>query len=122
MSTVQFFIRALPFFFLILFGIALLVLAHHYGSIIGFPKQFTTALGVYLLASLLLPGVYRFMRVLIDWYYDESIITNQRIIIHDQQGIFAEGVVTASMRSVEEVTLLQKGFLRTIFDFRSLEV
>ncbi|GEM_PF-5521663 len=122
-SFAEFFIRSIPFFFTIVLGILVLFLASFYGSRIGFPEQSFTTFGVFLLAAFfLIPGSYRLISALIDRSYDESIITNQRVVIHDQHGLFGEGVVTASIRSVEEVTLLQKGFLRTIFDFGSLQV
>lgn len=109
--------------FLILVGFAILILALIYGDSIGFMIDPTITWGIWIFALIfLLYGGYRLSIRFIDWLYDEDIITNQRIIDYNQEFLFAKEVSTASMKSVEDVILVQKGILKILFDYGTLDV
>lgn len=104
-------------------GILIIATAYLYRDTIGFLDDGLNTFGIFLFAGIfLLWGAYQLILEIIDWIFDQYIVTNQRVIVENQDSLFSEGIVTANMRSVEEVNLTQKGFLRTVFDFGMLEV
>ncbi|MGE3279288.1 MAG: hypothetical protein AB7J40_05940 [Candidatus Altimarinota bacterium] len=104
-------------------GIAILVISYLYRETIGFLIDGTITVGVVLFASgFLLWGGIKFFYRFIDWLYDEDIITNQRVIDYNQKFLFSKDLTTASMKSIENIILVQKGFIQTFFDFGTLDV
>lgn len=123
LSVPGFLVRSKPGLFYMTIGLILFYLAWMYGHLIGFLVDTTVTVGVLLFASLpFLYGLIRFKIVLIDWLYDEDVITNQRVIDYNQKFLFDREQSTANMKSVENVILFQKGILRTLFDFGTLDV
>ena len=104
-------------------GLLIIATAYLYRDVIGFMDDRLNTFGIILFAGIfLLWGFYQLVMEIIDFVFDQYIVTNQRVIVENQDSLFSEGIVTANMRSVEEVNLTQKGFLRTVFDFGMLEV
>ncbi len=123
LSFPAFMIRSKPGFFYMLLGILLLFLAWFYGDSVGFLQDTTVTLGFLIVAIIpFLYGFVRFAIILIDWLYDEDVITNQRVIDYNQKFLFNREQSTANMKSVENVILFQKGIFRTLFDYGSLDV
>lgn len=123
LSFVAFLMRSKPGFFFMLIGLVVFVLAWMYGDAIGFLVDSTVTVGILLFASLpFLYGLIRFKIILVDWIYDEDVITNQRVIDYNQKFLFDREQSTANMKSVENVILFQKGIMRTLFDYGSLDV
>lgn len=122
-DLVAFFIRSVPSLVIVILGIAILLFAIRYQVNIGFLSDSFVTLGVLLGAALLfIPGAYRLFHHFLDWFYDESIVTNQRVVSNNQDTLFSEQFVTANIRSVEELSVNQNGFLQTIFDFGTVMI
>jgi len=104
-------------------GIAILVLSYLFQERVGFLIDDAITVGVFMVAGLfILWGGYYFSRRFIDWWYDEDIITNQRVIDYNQKFLFSKDLTTASMRSIENIILIQNGFIQTFFNFGTLDV
>lgn len=105
------------------FGIFIILVAYLFRGSIGFFIDPTITVGIFLFAGIFLVlGGYQLFKRLLDFFYDESIITNQRVVVENQESLFSEGVVTASMRSIEEVQVIQQGIWRTFLNYGSLQV
>lgn len=123
LSFPAFLIRSKPGVFFMLIGLAVFFLAWMYGDVVGFLVDTTVTVGILLFASLpFVYGLIRFATILVDWLYDEDVITNQRVIDYNQKFLFNREQSTANMKSVENVILFQKGIFRTLFDYGSLDV
>lgn len=123
LSFVAFLFRAKKGIFIFSLGIAVLLLAYYYRHFIGFLEESTITVGVLIFVAFpILIGLFHFKVKLIDWIYDEDVITNQRVIDYNQKFLFDRELSTANMKSVENVLLFQKGILRTLFDYGSLDV
>lgn len=123
LSFVAFALSAFPWFLEILLSLVLLGFAFWYQDTIGFLRDNTVTIGVFVFFALVLGhGTYRFSLRLIDWLYDEDVITNQRVIDYNQKFLFAQEQSTAAMNDVTDMELIQNGFIRTFFDYGFLEV
>lgn len=123
LNFVAFMIFGSRAFFEMLFGLALLALAFWFRQSIGFLEDRTITIGVFLFTgSIILFNFYRFSIRLIDWIYDEDIITNQRVIDYNQKFLFARDLTTANMRAIQHISLVQNGFVKNLFNYGSLQV
>lgn len=118
------FIVSSKFFILSLaLGIAILAVSFVYRTTIGFLIDETITIGVIMVAGIFLGwGGYKFFHRSIDWWYDEDIITDQRVIDYNQKFLFSKDLTTASMRSIENIILIQDGLLQTLFNYGVLDV
>lgn len=123
LSFIAFLLSSKLFILSLLFGGAILVLSFLYRNTIGFLIDEAITVGIFLFAGMfILWGGYKFFYRFIDWLYDEDIITNQRVIDYNQKFLFSKDLTTASMRSIENIILVQKGFIQTFFNFGTLDV
>lgn len=123
LNFVAFLLSSKFFVFSLLFGGAVLVLSFVYREVIGFLIDETITIGIVLFSGFFLVwGGYKFFSRFIDWLYDEDIVTNQRVIDYNQKFLFSKDLTTASMKSIENIILTQKGFIQTFFDFGTLDV
>jgi|CXWL01.1.fsa_nt_gi hypothetical protein len=123
LSFVAFLLSLKLWVLMMLLAFFVLVSAYWYRTSVGFFIDPTITLGISLVFLLLfLPGAYRFSVRLIDWLYDEDVITNQRVIDYNQKFLFSKDLTTANMRSVEDIILTQNGFIQTFFNYGDLSV
>lgn len=60
--------------------------------------------------------VYIFVNYIV-WYYNVSIITNERVIDVDFQGLIYKNVAVTKIGRIADVSFSQIGSIRTIFDY-----
>ena len=65
--------------------------------------------------------VYSFSEY-IDYYLDIWIVTNERIINIEQQGLFARTASELSLAAVQDVTSEVRGIIQTFFDYGEVHV
>lgn len=123
LNFVAFMIFGSRSFFALLFGVILTITVLTFRNEIGFFEVESITLGISLfLGSFLLYSLYRFSIRLVDWLYDEDIITDQRVIDYNQKYLFSRDQTTANMKGVQHITLVQNGFIRNFFNYGSLQV
>lgn len=123
LNFVAFLVSIKLWLFLIFVAIAIISLSYLFRAEIGFLIDSTITLGITLFALLfLIPGLYEFFYLFVDWLYDEDIITNQRVVDYNQKFLFSKDLTTANMKSIENVILEQGGVLQTFFNFGNLSV
>lgn len=123
LNFVAFLLSIKVWLLLIIVGVGILVLSYFFRADIGFLIDSTITIGVVLFSLLfLIPGLYEFFYLFIDWLYDEDIITTQRVVDYNQKFLFSKDLTTASMKSIENTILEQAGVLRTFFNFGNLSV
>ena len=119
-------IRRHPFFFwaetilLVLLGIAPLVIYKI------FEVQIAPTVQSYLLAKFIyeiwLLGIWFLIFIAwTDFYFDVWIITNERIIDIDQNGLFSRNVSSLRLEHVQEVTVTTDGLLNTLLHAGNIE-
>lgn len=57
-----------------------------------------------------------------NWYFDIWVITQERIIDVDQEGVFSKKIGELEMFRVQDVVAEQKGVLATLFHFGKIKV
>lgn len=76
-----------------------------------------------LVANLFLLAAITFSFVaLLDFYFDVHIVTDTRIVDIDQNRLFHRQIDELSLEDVEDVSVILKGFLGTIFVYGSVEI
>jgi membrane protein YdbS with pleckstrin-like domain len=63
-----------------------------------------------------------FFRGWIDCYFDLGIITNERIVDIDQNGLFSRKISAQKLYRVQDVTAEVKGFLPTFFHYGDITI
>lgn len=102
-------------------GVLIVIIAYIFPT--GFIDDPTITIGILIFAGLPFSiGLYQFTIQFIDFIYDEDIITTQRVIDYNQSFFFSKEQSTASLKSVENVNLIQSGVFRSLFDFGTLQV
>lgn len=73
--------------------------------------------------SLFLLGIWVFgFLIWIDYYFDIWIITSQRIINIEQQGMFSRRVSELNYAKIQDVSTEVQGFIPTVINFGDVEV
>lgn len=76
-----------------------------------------------LLASIYYLSVYLFCYAqFVDFYLDVWIITNDRVVDIQQNGLFARTISEIDLYRIQDVTVSVKGFFPTIFKYGDLSV
>lgn len=123
LSFVAFFIVSIPTIVEIIGSLLFLGLAFWYRHEIGFFDDAAVTFGILIaFGGLLMYGSFRFSVRLIDYIYDEDIITNQRVIDYNQKFLFSRDQSTANMNAITNTILNQSGVLRTLFNYGMLQV
>lgn len=81
---------------------------------------FESAVGAITAVSL--PAYYLilitwFFIVWLDFYLDVGIVTNERVVDIDQNGLFKRNIAELDTQMVQDVTSAKRGVLQTVFDF-----
>jgi len=79
-------------------------------------------IGLLLFVFLLAVGVLAMIRVLLVWYYNALVITNQRVILYKQKGFFERQVLEAEYGKIQDTSYIFKGLWQTLFHFGSLRI
>jgi len=74
-------------------------------------------LGIIIFSCVLLIGLALLIRVLVIWYFNIFVITNKRVIIVEQKGLFERSVGEVSYGQVVEISYKQKGVAQTLWHF-----
>ena len=123
LNFIAFLIKSWLGFFLVVIGFGILLASYVYRARVGFLIDETITIGIILLVLLfILGGGYHFFLHLLDWIYDEGVITSQRVIDYNQKALFSDELATANMRSVESIIVDQEGVIRTFFNYGTLRV
>lgn len=96
----------------------------------GLMQNYTSLLagGILTLVLNLLGSIYYFFiitlffRSWIDYYLDLGIITNERIVDIEQNGLFARSISAQKLYRVQDVTAEVKGFLPTLFHYGDIHI
>lgn len=67
-------------------------------------------------------GVSILIDVIVKWYYNVSIITDQRVIDLDYPNIMSHSMTEAQLEKIEDVTQKQVGAMGSLFDFGTVYV
>lgn len=59
---------------------------------------------------------------IVNWFYNISIVSNKKVIDIEYSRITAKDVSTATLDSAEDVTYVQNGFLKTLFNFGNVDI
>jgi membrane protein YdbS with pleckstrin-like domain len=78
--------------------------------------------GVAIFLFLILLGLVYGLRILVVWYYNVFIITNQRIIDLNQRGFFERVVSEASYEKVQDVSYRIKGVWQVILRYGAVRI
>lgn len=123
LSFVAFLMSAIPSIIEIAGALLTIGLAFWYRKDIGFLDDEIVTFGILVaFGGFLAYGTYRFSVRLIDFIYDEDVITNQRVIDYNQKFLFSRDQSTANMNAITNTILNQSGILRTLFDYGILQV
>jgi len=57
-----------------------------------------------------------------DWFYSINIVTNQRILDFDFDGLGVKNIVETDLRNIQSVTIESSGFLSFVFGLSSIKI
>lgn len=57
-----------------------------------------------------------------NWFFDIWIVTDERIVDIDQEGVFSRKIGELALHNVQDVVVEKKGVLATMFDFGKITV
>jgi hypothetical protein len=100
-------------------GLALVPLLFNYVGLLNFlPErfQFVATIGWYLIV------VGYVLEVFLNWFYNVYIITDERIIDVDFDGLLFKNVSYAKLDNIEDITAKTAGALGSIFDFGDVRI
>lgn len=81
------------------------------------------ALGITILSlALLLYQAINFIGCFIAWYYSVYILTNERIVIIKQTGLFNREIRELALRNIQNINIKIDGFWANIYNFGTLEI
>lgn len=106
-----------------------LITAVFFGALISVPIFFPDMFGadvrtvIALLENLFLMGIwiYGFL-IWIDYWFDIWIMTNQRVINIEQEGMFRRSTSELNYAKVQDVTALVEGFFQTVINYGDVQV
>jgi hypothetical protein len=78
--------------------------------------------GVSLLIVWILSGLIILARVYLKWSHTVLVVTDRRIVDHDQKGFFHRVVTEARYDQIDEVSYQVKGIASTLFRYGTLRV
>lgn len=54
------------------------------------------------------------------WYFDSAVITNKRVIIIEQSGVFNKTVSSADFEKIQDITVQISGLIPTLFGYGNI--
>ncbi len=82
-----------------------------------FPLFKLQIIGVIIFFVLLFTGLVYLLRTFFMWHRSLFILTDRRIIDHDQQGLFGRVISEAPYYAIQDVSYVMQGFLPTVFRY-----
>lgn len=80
------------------------------------------SLGLVIFGLVLLSGIFYSLRLLIIWWGQTLIITNQKITDVDRKGLFKKTVSTVKLADMQDVFYETKGVIQTIFKSGNIKI
>lgn len=78
---------------------------------------FVIGLSTYALAIWLF-----YLNSLIDYYLDVWVVTNERIIVIEQKGLFSRTIAELKLYRIQDIKAEVNGVIRTLFDFGEITI
>ncbi|MBU1130612.1 PH domain-containing protein [Patescibacteria group bacterium] len=78
--------------------------------------------GLILFAVLIISGVYAMIRLAVVYSFNVFLITNQRIILYEQNGLFDRNVSEVEYDKIQDISHRFKGLGQTMFKYGSLKI
>jgi hypothetical protein len=67
--------------------------------------------------------VYEFFFLnFLNWFYNISLVTNQRVIDFDFRVLFSKQVAATKIVQIEDVSLNEVGLIRSVFDYGDVKI
>jgi len=79
-------------------------------------------IGLALFIVLLVIGVIAIIRLIVVYYFNAFLITNRRIILYIQHGLFDRKVSEADYDKIQDISYRLKGFWQTLLKYGSLKI
>ena len=87
-------------------------------GILRLPSRFSIFFLIFYYSS-----IFSFMLVnLMSWFYNSGIVTTRRIMDIDLHDLVYKDVATTRLSSVQDVTYVQTGFVRSLFHFGNVQI
>jgi len=83
---------------------------------------FKWVVGLIFFLILLVIGLILLIRFLVLWYYNALLITNQRVILYEQKGLFERYVTETEYSKIQDVSYLYKGLWQSILHYGTLKI
>jgi len=78
--------------------------------------------GLIIFTFLLVIGVLALIRLLVVWYYNCFLITNQRVILYKQKGLFNRKVSEVEYQKIQDLSYYFKGLGQSLFHYGTLQI
>ena len=78
--------------------------------------------GLIFFIALLVIGILVFIRLIVVWYYNAFLITNQRIVLYKQKGLFDRHVSEVEYHKIQDVSYHFKGLFQSMFHYGTLKI
>lgn len=78
--------------------------------------------GLVVFIILIFLGLMALIRLLVVYIYNVFIITDKRIILFEQRGLFDRQVAEVDYNKIQDIAYRLKGFWQTIFKYGSLKI
>ncbi|HAH03988.1 TPA: hypothetical protein DCL28_00305 [Candidatus Komeilibacteria bacterium] len=78
--------------------------------------------GLIIFLVLTVVGLLLLIRLAVVWYYNAFLITNQRVILYKQHGLFDRQVMETEYHKIQDVSFYFKGLWQALFHYGSLKI
>lgn len=78
--------------------------------------------GLVIFGILFFIGLICFIRFIVNYYFNNLIITNQRLIYYQQKGLFHRVVFETQLGKIQDISYEINGMKQTVFKYGSLKV
>ena len=79
-------------------------------------------IGLVFFILLLIIGILAIVRLVVVYYFNVFLITNQRIILFVQHGLFDRNVSEVDYEKIQDISYRLKGFWQTLLKYGSLKI
>jgi hypothetical protein len=87
-----------------------------------FSEKFDTNLFYFIQNSFIIFTWLLFFIIWIDYYFDVWIVTNERIVNIEQNGLFSRGVSELELQNIQDITVEVMGIIPTLLNYGNLYV
>lgn len=102
------------------FGLSVVILALPFFFL--FPLFREGTWGILVFSGVLLLGIVLTWRSFFIWSRSVLIVTDKRVIDHDQAGFFSRVITESRHKKIDDVTYRIKGVIATLFRFGSINI